>query len=530
MRTVFVIVLLFSSLLLHAQTSSVSVRVDSSYNGWGWKSIVMQNDIIALATVPAIGARVMKYDLGSLPSLYVNSSELGRTYIPSQNGSWHNFGGFKTWPAPQSQWNAGGWPPPPILDCGSYAFQIDSMSLPGDSVVLTVSSPTEKWFSPNIRFERTATVFAGTSRIRMDQRMINEGTSTVTWSVWGVSQSIVNHVGKSDYSNYWVYFPINPNSHYGTSGVSPQGNSNAWKGQIAPGVYGVQFSPDNQKIFADPDKGWIAYADVSDTVVFAKTFELFEGAQYPDDGARVTVYVSGNAPPNYLEVEVKGPIVQLEANGGNYSFTENWWAARVRAPILSIDSVGAVAKRLSLDTIARVFSGTYGVFYQGSAAVEFFDGSGNFLSGGPSHPTTPLTELQLQDTLSIPAGAVSMEVRVYDRKSRLVGVLDAASVSALLTDAPGQTYTAPSEFLLAPNYPNPFNGGTVLMVACPKATRGSLKIYDVLGREVATLSDGELSAGSHRFVWNPLRISSGIYIARLELPGSWQTQKLIYLR
>ena len=99
----------------------------------------------------------------------------------------------------------------------------------------------------------------------MEQTIINEGSINTSWGVWGISQSIVNHPGKKDYQNYWVFFPINPKSVYGPGGVSPQGASSAWKGEVAPGVYGVQFSPDNQKIYADPDRGWIAYADVSDT-------------------------------------------------------------------------------------------------------------------------------------------------------------------------------------------------------------------------------------------------------------------------
>ena len=94
--------------------------------------------------------------------------------------------------------------------------------------------------------------------------------------MWGITQSIVNHPGKTDYQNYWAYFPINPKSTYGKSGVSISGSGpiNAWKGEISPGIYGVQFSPDNQKAFADPDKGWIAYAVLSDTVIFAKTFSI----------------------------------------------------------------------------------------------------------------------------------------------------------------------------------------------------------------------------------------------------------------
>jgi len=42
----------------------------------------MQNEFITIATVPAIGGRVMQYDLDSLPSIYINNNELGKTYAP----------------------------------------------------------------------------------------------------------------------------------------------------------------------------------------------------------------------------------------------------------------------------------------------------------------------------------------------------------------------------------------------------------------------------------------------------------------
>ena len=217
----------------------------------------------------------------------------------------------------------------------------------------------------------------------MEQTIINNGLKDTSWGVWSIVQAIVNHTGKTDTANYWAYFPINPKSVYGNSGVKPESTCTAWKGEVAPGVYGVQFVAKNNKIFADPDKGWIAYTSLSDTVVFARTFPIFEGMQYPDGGARTTVYVSGSSAtdPLYMEVEVKSPVVKLAANGGNYTFTENWWAAKVRAPVLDVDSVGAIANRLSYNSTTHCLSAIYGVFYQGTAKVAFIDAQGQLLKG-----------------------------------------------------------------------------------------------------------------------------------------------------
>ena len=175
----------------------------------------MQNGIITIATVPAIGGRVMQYDLGTLPSVLVNSSLLGKTYTPAKNSNWYNFGGYKTWPAPQSAWNAGGWPPPPTLDYGGV--HVDDTTQTNDSVSVVISSSTEQWYAPGVNFERKATMYPGTSRVKMDETIINQGGRAVNWSMWSITQSIVNHPNKTDYQNYWAYFPINPNSRYGQS-------------------------------------------------------------------------------------------------------------------------------------------------------------------------------------------------------------------------------------------------------------------------------------------------------------------------
>jgi hypothetical protein len=159
MRKINFLVACFGHMFLHAQTPDLSVQTVSKYNNWGWDAVVMQNGIITIATVPAIGGRVMQYDLGTLPSILVNSDTtlLGKTRTPAKNGNWYNFGGYKTWPAPQSAWNAGGWPPPPTLDYGAYT--VDDTTQTNDSVSVVISSSTEQWYAPGVKFERKATMY-----------------------------------------------------------------------------------------------------------------------------------------------------------------------------------------------------------------------------------------------------------------------------------------------------------------------------------------------------------------------------------
>jgi hypothetical protein len=529
MRKKIFLMAILSSTLLHGQSSEISVDTVTNYKSWGWKwqAIVMQNNLITLAIVPAIGGRVMQYDLGGHSSIFINPAELGKTYTPSQFGQWHNLGGYKTWPAPQSRWPSN-WPPPSTLDCGNYTSQIDSTT--EDSVSVLVTSPVEQWVAPGIQFERRATIYSGTSRVKMEQTIINTGTSAVSWGMWSIMQAIVNHPDERDYENFWVYFPINPHSVYGKSGVSPQGgSSDAWKGEIAPGVYGVQYSPDSKLIYADPHKGWIAYSDLRDSVVYATTFDIFEGASYPDN-ARVTVYVNDTT-TRYLEVEVKAPIVELAAGGGSYTFVENWWAAKVRAPILYVNQIGAIAGRMSFNPATQKLSAIYGVFHKGTAHVVFVDSLGQILSEGQSFPVSPLAEFQLQDTVVIPESAKTIEVRIYNTKDELIGTLDSTNVLDLLTAVEEKTPDIASEYHLAQNYPNPFNPSTNISFSVAKTEYSKLSVYNLLGKQVAVLFDGIAEGQKENIVtFDASQFASGVYFYKLQTATWTDVRKMLLMK
>lgn len=86
-------------------------------------------------------------------------------------------------------------------------------------------------------------------------------------------------------------------------------------------------------------------------------------------------------------------------------------------------------------------------------------------------------------------------------------------------------------FLLYQNYPNPFNPTTTISFYIPYKTTVSLKIYDILGKEVAALVNGEtLTVGKHSKQWNGSGFASGIYFYRLSVGGRILTKKLLLLK
>ncbi|NOZ55283.1 MAG: T9SS type A sorting domain-containing protein [Calditrichaeota bacterium] len=90
----------------------------------------------------------------------------------------------------------------------------------------------------------------------------------------------------------------------------------------------------------------------------------------------------------------------------------------------------------------------------------------------------------------------------------------------------------PAEFGLLQNYPNPFNPTTRVVYSLEKSGKMKLVVYDLMGRKVRTLVDGEMPAGQHVAVWDGrgsdgLPVASGIYLCRLESAGKVAVRKMI---
>ncbi|MFH0736585.1 MAG: T9SS type A sorting domain-containing protein [bacterium] len=88
----------------------------------------------------------------------------------------------------------------------------------------------------------------------------------------------------------------------------------------------------------------------------------------------------------------------------------------------------------------------------------------------------------------------------------------------------------PTEFSLSQNYPNPFNPSTTIKFDIPKATRVSLKIYNVLGQEVKTLVNEIMEPGAYNFKWDAGHYASGMYIYKIEAGNFVQSKKMMLIK
>jgi hypothetical protein len=85
-------------------------------------------------------------------------------------------------------------------------------------------------------------------------------------------------------------------------------------------------------------------------------------------------------------------------------------------------------------------------------------------------------------------------------------------------------------FVLEQNYPNPFNPSTKISYRLPVTSKVTLKVYNALGKEIATLVNEELPAGSHEVEFNGSTLSSGVYFYQLKSNNFIETKKMIYLK
>jgi hypothetical protein len=90
------------------------------------------------------------------------------------------------------------------------------------------------------------------------------------------------------------------------------------------------------------------------------------------------------------------------------------------------------------------------------------------------------------------------------------------TTSSKITSVNDGEYVCPKVYQLSQNYPNPFNPSTIIRFALPKQSRVRLRVFDILGREMASLVDAVQDVGFYEKTWNASGLSSGIYFYRIE--------------
>ena len=129
----------------------------------------------------------------------------------------------------------------------------------------------------------------------------------------------------------------------------------------------------------------------------------------------------------------------------------------------------------------------------------------------------------------VPTAANTLRVTIHatDRELNKISASMTITVSEV-TSAEGEEL--PTEVSLSQNYPNPFNPQTTIEYALPQAGDVSLLVYDMLGREVATLIEGPQAAGRHAVNFDANGLPNGTYVYRLVAPNKTITRTMVLVK
>jgi Secretion system C-terminal sorting domain len=136
--------------------------------------------------------------------------------------------------------------------------------------------------------------------------------------------------------------------------------------------------------------------------------------------------------------------------------------------------------------------------------------------------TPPKPYAGIMTILSLPA--------VQDSDRLLLGTFGDGVIQFHIPVTSIQAGSTPSLFTLHQNYPNPFNPTTTIEFTLPRAASVSLRVFNVLGEEMASLVAGDYPAGIFRTTWDASAFPSGVYLYRLTAGPSVQTKKMILTR
>jgi hypothetical protein len=121
------------------------------------------------------------------------------------------------------------------------------------------------------------------------------------------------------------------------------------------------------------------------------------------------------------------------------------------------------------------------------------------------------------------------------RKNSINTQLNTLGIDCSGTEIEEEITSLPDEFLLNQNYPNPFNPSTKISWQSPVSSHQTLKVFDLLGNEIATLVNEEKPAGSYEINFSvgqdssPV-MASGIYFYQLQIHDKLQTRKMLLLK
>ncbi len=263
-----------------------------------------------------------------------------------------------------------------------------------------------------------------------------------------------------------------------------------------------------------PDNSYIMEYNISDDEFVYINDNFYSGSNYPEQ--QMTAALG-----DYLYI-FGGVYYGVSSSIYRYDIAEK---TLVKLPVnLMVPRAGGCAVSYSDDTILII--GGFNGSNEALNSVEFFKVNNEEYSLSAGNPLNIARKHAM---------AVEFEGAVYvmggfDEEENVVSEIELLSVpTTFIQDAES---LEPRSFDLSQNYPNPFNPSTKITYTLNSPGYISLKVYDILGNEVETLTKGFRSAGTYETIWNTgeKEIAGGIYLYSLKTGIGKVTRKMVLLR
>jgi hypothetical protein len=227
------------------------------------------------------------------------------------------------------------------------------------------------------------------------------------------------------------------------------------------------------------------------------------------------VYISSNNGGTWTQTALNNQTIQSLFVNGNDVYAGTYYSAG----IYKSTNNGATWNRYGLSNRS-----VYSFALSGNSIIAGSDGYGVFVS-----PNNDTNWVQRNE------GLVGME-RVYGLctlNNYIIAATDYSLYRRGLIEFLGIKQISeqvPAHFTLSQNYPNPFNPSTKIKFDIPKSDFVSLKIFDILGREVAALVNEQLNSGTYEAEFNGTNYPSGVYFYKLMAGDFTETKKLVLVK
>jgi hypothetical protein len=429
-------VLILTGGTVNAPAASYEAKIEKTQYK-GWDAYKLTNGIISLYVTPQLGGRAIQLELGDQQFFFVNKDLAGRVLPESENNlksGWANYGGDKVWPAPEGWMNDNQWPSIPYYILDGSNFQFEKVKETGEEVAVRVTSPSDP--RTGVQFARTYHVYAGTTRVTVEQVMRNTSRRQIRWGIWHLIQNDAAdaHDPSKPNPELYMYIPLNPRSMFPEGYYKPYGDARHPSYEVLDGghMLRVHYLYRVGKAAADSDAGWYAVVNGQKNIGYVETFKHFPGMEYPDN-ASVETWNDGpgtisrgpwdqtladdpKKTPYFLEAEVISPFARLDP-GEEYEFSVHWSPTRVPNPLREAVDAGAISEPLTaapegLDS--RRLRGVFGVFVPGTLQATFYSVMGEEIAHEALLTVDPREVVRLDKTVRVPAHALRVSVSVRD--------------------------------------------------------------------------------------------------------------------